>query len=88
MVLGFICWNIVGLMAGFLASKLFNRPGENPRPGLVAGAAGAAIGGMLYGRFSAAGVDVFQRESLLAAAAGAVLVLLAWHKTRRHSNGS
>ena len=88
MVIAFICWNIVGLMAGFLAGKVFNRPGEDARPGLVAGAAGAAVGGMLYGRFSAAGVDVFQRESLLAAAVGAVIVLLAWHKGRRHSNGS
>jgi uncharacterized membrane protein YeaQ/YmgE (transglycosylase-associated protein family) len=88
MVLGFICWNIVGLMAGFLASKLFDRPGDDPRPGLVAGAAGAAVGGMLFARFSAAGVEVFDRQSLLAAAVGAVLVLVAWHKGRGHSKGS
>ena len=88
MVFGFVCWNIVGLMAGFLASKLFDRPGDDPRPTLVAGAAGAAVGGMLFARFSAAGVEVFDRQSLLAAAAGAVLVLLAWHKARGHSKGS
>ena len=56
MVLGFICWNIVGLLLGFLADKLAHRPGDDPRPTLVAGAAGAALAGMLYGRFSAAGV--------------------------------
>ncbi len=88
MVVGFICWNIVGLMAGFLAGKVFNRPGDNPRPGLVAGAAGAAVGGMLYARLSASGVEVFDRHSLLAAAFGAVVVLLVWHRGRGHSNRS
>ena len=88
MVFGFVCWNIVGLMAGFLAGKVFLRAGDDPRPGLVAGAAGAAIGGMLYARFSAAGVEVFDRQSLLAAAVGAVVVLLVWHKGRGHSKRS
>ena len=86
MVLGFICWNIVGLMAAFLAGKVFLRAGDDPKPSLVAGAAGAALGGMLYARFSAAGVEVFDRESLLAAAAGAVVVLLVWHNLRGHRN--
>lgn len=85
MVLGFICWNIVGLMLGFLADKLRHRPGEDPRPTLAAGAAGAALAGMLYGRFSAAGVEVFERRSLVAAAVGAILVLTIWHRVRGHS---
>jgi|KBSMisStandDraft_5_1062788.scaffolds.fasta_scaffold2274414_1 uncharacterized membrane protein YeaQ/YmgE (transglycosylase-associated protein family) len=85
MVLGFICWNIVGLLLGFLADKLAHRPGDDPRPTLVAGAAGAALAGMLYGRLSAAGVEVFDRRSLIAAAVGALLVLAIWHKVRGHS---
>lgn len=87
MVLGFICWNIVGLLLGFLADKLVHRPGDDPRPGLVAGAGGAALAGMLYGRLSEAGVEVFDRRSLIAAAVGAIVVLAVWHKVRHRSTG-
>ena len=88
MVLGFVCWNIVGLLLGFIADKLAGRPADDPRPGLVAGAGGASLGGMLFARFSAAGVDVFDRRSLLAAAVGAVLVLAVWHHRRGRSTGA
>jgi hypothetical protein len=40
---------------------------------------------MLFGIFSTAGLGVFDARSLLAAAAGALATLAAWHLTRRSS---
>lgn len=88
MVFGFICWNIVGLMVGFLFGKCVEHTGLDPRHGLIAASGGAVIGGMLHGRLSAAGVDVFDRHSLLAAAVGALLLRLAWQRFGGHRNGA
>ena len=79
--MGIIGWLIIGLVAGALARLLV--PGRDPMgwlattlPGLV----GALVGGLLADM-------LFDDESigLFGAVVGAVLVLLAYNATRRHS---
>jgi uncharacterized membrane protein YeaQ/YmgE (transglycosylase-associated protein family) len=72
-------WVIVGLVAGFIASKLVIRTGEGLLRDLGLGVAGAVIGGLLFQTFSATaatGLDVF---GLVVTFAGAGAALIAYH---------
>ena len=55
-----IGWIILGLIAGFIASKLVNRQGEGIILDIVLGIVGAIVGGWLFSFFGAAGVTGFQ----------------------------
>jgi uncharacterized membrane protein YeaQ/YmgE (transglycosylase-associated protein family) len=85
MFIGLVCWIVIGLIAGLCVNKVIKLRGDDPKLGPIAGAAGAAVGGMLFGVFSTAGLAVFDARSLLAAAAGALATLAAWHLARRAS---
>jgi uncharacterized membrane protein YeaQ/YmgE (transglycosylase-associated protein family) len=85
MFIGLVCWIVIGLIAGLVVNKMIKLRGDDPKLGPIAGATGAVVGGMLFGLFSAAGVTVFDARSLLAAAAGALATLAAWHLARRAS---
>jgi len=77
-------WIIVGLVAGFLASKLVIRSGEGLLRDLGLGIAGAVLGGWLAGALSAAeatGLEVF---GLIVTLAGAGAVLVAYHTLFPH----
>jgi uncharacterized membrane protein YeaQ/YmgE (transglycosylase-associated protein family) len=74
-----LAWLVLGLIAGFIASKLVNRSGGNLILDLVLGVVGAFVGGFLFTRFGEAGVTGFNVYSLLVATLGAVLVLFIYH---------
>ena len=74
-----IAWIVLGLIAGFIASKLVNRSGGSLVLDLVLGVVGAFVGGFLFTRFGAAGVTGFNLYSLLVATIGAVVVLFIYH---------
>jgi uncharacterized membrane protein YeaQ/YmgE (transglycosylase-associated protein family) len=82
MFMNLICWLAVGLMAGFAASKIVNERGDDPKLGISLGALGAAVGGFLFGMFSAEGVSAFNARTLWGAVIGAALALAAWHLVR------
>ena len=72
-------WIIIGLIAGFLASKFAIRTGEGLSRDLGLGVAGAVIGGWLFGvlgTVEAAGLDVF---GLIVTLASACAVLVLYH---------
>ncbi len=72
-------WVIVGLVAGFIASKLVIRTGDGLLRDLGLGIAGAVIGGWLFQALSATaatGLDVF---GLVVSSAGAGVALIAYH---------
>jgi hypothetical protein len=50
-----ITWVVLGLIAGFSASKLINATGESLLMNLVLGIAGAMTGGELFNKFWMAG---------------------------------
>jgi uncharacterized membrane protein YeaQ/YmgE (transglycosylase-associated protein family) len=74
-----LAWIVLGLIAGFIASKLVNRTGGNLLLDLVLGVVGAFVGGFLFTRFGAAGVTGLNIYSILVAIIGAVVVLFIYH---------
>ena len=78
-----LAWIVLGLVAGFIGSKLVNRTGEGFVLDIVLGIVGAAVGGWLFNRFGAAGVSGLNLYSLLVAVVGAVVVLVVYHAIRR-----
>ena len=74
-----IAWLILGLIAGFIASKIVNRQGEGVLVDIVLGIIGAVVGGFLFNAFGAAGVTGFNLYSMLVAVIGAIVVLVIYH---------
>lgn len=74
-----IAWIVLGLIAGFIASKIVNRRGEGLLLDIVLGIIGALVGGWLFHVFGAAGVTGFNIYSLLVAIVGAVVLLVIYH---------
>jgi len=54
--MSFFAWIVLGLIAGFIGSKLVNKSGEGFFLDIVLGVVGAVIGGWLFSAFGAAGV--------------------------------
>jgi uncharacterized membrane protein YeaQ/YmgE (transglycosylase-associated protein family) len=72
-------WVMVGLVAGFLASKLVIRSGEGTLRDVGLGIGGAVVGGWLFTLLTtrdAVGLDVF---GLVVTLAGAGAVLIVYH---------
>jgi uncharacterized membrane protein YeaQ/YmgE (transglycosylase-associated protein family) len=78
-----IGWIILGLVAGFIASKIVNREGEGFFLDIGLGVVGAVVGGWLFGLFGETGVTGFNIYSMFVAVVGAVIVLVAYHTIRR-----
>ena len=72
-------WIVLGLISGFIASKIINKTGEGMVLDIVLGVVGAVVGGFLFGLVGAAGVDGFNIWSLFVAVIGAVVVLVVKH---------
>ena len=78
-----IGWIVMGLIAGFIASKIVNREGEGFLRDIILGIIGAIVGGWLFHFFGAAGVTGFNLYSMVVAVVGAVVVLVVFHAIRR-----
>jgi uncharacterized membrane protein YeaQ/YmgE (transglycosylase-associated protein family) len=74
-----IAWIILGLIAGFIASKIINKSGEGVILDIVLGIVGAVVGGFVFNQFGAAGVNGLNLYSLLVAIVGAIIVLVIYH---------
>ena len=75
-----IAWLILGLIAGFIASKIVNKEGEGLLLNMVIGVVGAELGGWLFRLFGMSGVTGFNVWSLLVAVVGAVILLFLYHQ--------
>jgi uncharacterized membrane protein YeaQ/YmgE (transglycosylase-associated protein family) len=74
-----IGWIILGLIAGFIASKIVNKTGEGVLLDIILGIAGALVGGYLFNVFGAVGVTGFNLWSMLVAVIGAMVILVVYH---------
>jgi uncharacterized membrane protein YeaQ/YmgE (transglycosylase-associated protein family) len=74
-----IGWLVLGLIAGFIASKIVNKRGEGFLVDIVLGIVGALVGGFLFAAFGAVGVTGFNFYSMLVAIIGAIVVLILYH---------
>ena len=77
--MSFIAWIVLGLIAGFIASKIVNKSGEGFFLDIVLGIVGAVIGGYLFQTFGMAGVSGVNLYSILVAVIGAVVLLVLYH---------
>jgi uncharacterized membrane protein YeaQ/YmgE (transglycosylase-associated protein family) len=74
-----IAWLVLGLISGFIASKVVNKSGEGVFLDIVLGIIGAFVGGWLFNTFGQAGVTGLNLYSMLVAVVGAVVVLVIYH---------
>ena len=85
--LGFIAWIVVGLIAGFLASKIVNKRGEGVFLDIILGLVGSVVGGFIIHL-----MNIHRNGSLLlsivVATIGAIIVLVVYHKVIRRDTGS
>lgn len=83
--MSFLAWIVLGLIAGFIGSKLVNKSGEGILLDIVLGIVGAVIGGWLFNAFGASGVTGVNLYSLLVAVIGSVIFLVAYHALARRT---
>jgi uncharacterized membrane protein YeaQ/YmgE (transglycosylase-associated protein family) len=74
-----LAWLILGLISGFIASKIVNKTGEGLVLDIVLGIVGAFVGGFLFTQFGAMPVTGFNIYSMFVAVVGAIVVLLIYH---------
>jgi uncharacterized membrane protein YeaQ/YmgE (transglycosylase-associated protein family) len=81
--MSFFAWILLGLIAGFIGSKLVNRRGEGILLDILLGVVGALTGGWLFRIFGAPGVSGLNLYSLFVAVIGSVVLLVVYHLFRR-----
>ena len=81
--MSFIAWIVLGLIAGFIASKLVNKSGEGMLLDIILGIVGAVVGGWLFNAFGMPGVTGFNVYSVVVAVIGAVVFLVVYHALTR-----
>jgi uncharacterized membrane protein YeaQ/YmgE (transglycosylase-associated protein family) len=74
-----LAWLVLGLISGFIASKLVNRTGEGVLLDIVLGIIGAFVGGWLFNSMGHSGVTGVNLYSMFVAVIGAVVVLVLYH---------
>jgi uncharacterized membrane protein YeaQ/YmgE (transglycosylase-associated protein family) len=74
-----IGWIVLGLISGFIASKIVNKTGEGVALDIALGIVGAVVGGFLFKVIGAAGVTGFNIWSMFVSVIGAIVVLAIYH---------
>jgi uncharacterized membrane protein YeaQ/YmgE (transglycosylase-associated protein family) len=77
--MSFLGWILLGLVAGFLGSKIVNSSGQGMLLDIALGIVGAIVGGLVFSLFGATGVTGFNIYSLIVAVIGSVVVLWLYH---------
>jgi uncharacterized membrane protein YeaQ/YmgE (transglycosylase-associated protein family) len=83
--MSFLAWIVLGLLAGFIGSKIVNKQGEGVILDILLGIVGAVLGGWLFNRFGASGVTGLNLYSLMVAVIGSVVLLVAYHAISRNA---
>jgi len=74
-----LAWIVLGLIAGFIASKIVSGSGQGLLLDMVLGIVGAVVGGYLFAALGATGVTGFNLYSMFVAIVGAAVVLWVYH---------
>jgi uncharacterized membrane protein YeaQ/YmgE (transglycosylase-associated protein family) len=72
-------WILLGLISGFVASKIVNRTGEGFFLVIILGIVGAIVGGFIFTAVGASGITGFNLYSMVVAVIGAIVVLVTYH---------
>ena len=86
--MSFLAWIVLGLVSGFIASKIVNKRGEGILMDIVLGIVGAVVGGWLFSALGASKVTGINFYSLLVSIVGAVIVLWVYHAIMRRTRHS
>lgn len=81
-MLHLIAWLLLGLVAGFIGSKIVNKSGEGILMDTLIGVVGAVVGGWLVGFFHWAPATGFNFYSLIVAVIGSIVCLLIYRAIR------
>jgi uncharacterized membrane protein YeaQ/YmgE (transglycosylase-associated protein family) len=81
--MSFLAWIVLGLIAGFIASKIVNKQGEGFFLDIILGIVGAVAGGWIFSALGGHGVTGVNLYSIVVAVIGAVVVLAVYHALRR-----
>ena len=73
-----IGWLLLGLIAGFIASRIVNKRGAGIMLDIVLGIVGALVGGFISTQLGGRGITGFNLYSMLVAIIGAVIVLFIY----------
>jgi uncharacterized membrane protein YeaQ/YmgE (transglycosylase-associated protein family) len=76
--MGILSWLILGLIAGFIGSKIVNHTGSGMMMDIVLGVVGAVVGGFIGNALGLGGVTGLNLYSILLAVIGAIVVLLIY----------
>ena len=74
-----IGWIILGLISGFIASKIVNKSGQGFFMDIVLGIVGAIVGGVIFSALGIGGITGFNLWSMVVAVIGAIIVLVIYH---------
>ena len=77
-----IAWIVVGIIGGFIGSLVVNKRGQGIVGDLFLGVVGAIVAGWAFNQFGHSGVTGINLYSVLVSAAGAILLLVAYHALR------
>lgn len=83
--MSFLAWIVLGLLAGFIGSKIVNKQGEGMFLDIILGIVGAIVGGWVFSAFGASGVTGVNLYSLFVAVIGSVLFLVVYHAVARRA---
>lgn len=84
--MSWIVWIVLGLISGFIASKIVNKRGEGILLDIILGIIGAIVGGWIFQAFGASGVTGFNVYSIIVAVIGAIVVLVIYHALFRRGS--
>jgi uncharacterized membrane protein YeaQ/YmgE (transglycosylase-associated protein family) len=79
MLMSVLGWLILGLIAGFIGSKIVNRGGQGFFLDIALGIVGAIVGGLIFSAFGAEGITGLNIYSMIVAVLGSIVVLVAYH---------
>ena len=78
-----IAWIVLGLIAGFIASKVVNKQGSGLFVDILLGIIGSVVGGWLFILLGGSGTTGLNLHSIVVAVIGAIAVLIVYHAIRR-----
>jgi uncharacterized membrane protein YeaQ/YmgE (transglycosylase-associated protein family) len=78
-IVSLLVWIVLGLISGFIASKIINGTREGLVLDIVLGTVGGLLGGSLFSPFGMAGVNGLNPYSFMLAIVGAAAVLVTSH---------
>jgi uncharacterized membrane protein YeaQ/YmgE (transglycosylase-associated protein family) len=84
-VMSFLAWIVLGLLAGFIGSKMVNKQGEGMFLDIILGIVGAVVGGWVFTLFGASGVTGLNLYSIFVAVVGSIIFLVIYHALFRRA---